>query len=316
MVVAVESPPRRGHGVLKPTELACAPDHPEDSIEGLNEALFSLYSCFLVLYLYCMKQVVVDGNMVEYRTGGDPVRPAVLLLHGWASSSWAWTELIGVIAEAGYYAVAPEYPEPREAWRLDDYVEIVGKFLDKIDVEPCAVIGHSFGGRIMLKEQYGAKALVFIDSAGIKQKQNYFRSALARAGKTVVPRRLHSKLRRKVGSEDYKALPNDMMRETFKNIIDEDLTPLIPKINLPTLLIWGDEDVATPLRDADIFHKNIKGSQLFVVEGAGHYAHMDNFPVVSARILDFFRSLQNADPKCDFGSAPKGPAALPPKEHE
>lgn len=66
------------------------------------------------------------------------------------------------------------------------------------------------------------------------------------------------------------------MRETFKNVINLDLTDRLSKITRPTLLIWGENDTDTPLYMAKIMEKKIKDSGIVVLKDAGHFSYLDN----------------------------------------
>lgn len=65
------------------------------------------------------------------------------------------------------------------------------------------------------------------------------------------------------------------MRATLVKVVNEDLSPLIGKLNCPTLLIWGDKDTATPIEDAKAMEAWIKDAGLVVCEGAGHYSFLE-----------------------------------------
>ena len=58
-------------------------------------------------------------------------------------------------------------------------------------------------------------------------------------------------------SSDYKSL-NKEERETFKNIVNLDLTDYLTNIKTETLLIWGDKDYDTPLRDGILMKRENK----------------------------------------------------------
>jgi len=68
---------------------------------------------------------------------------------------------------------------------------------------------------------------------------------------------------------------SERMRETMKAVIEEDLTPLLSKIAVPTDLFWGTEDTLTPLRDGQLMNKKIVQSTLHVFPGARHNVHRE-----------------------------------------
>jgi len=65
------------------------------------------------------------------------------------------------------------------------------------------------------------------------------------------------------------------MRETLVKVVNEDLTHVFPKVNVPTLLVWGRNDTATPVSDAELMEKLIPDSGLVVLERSGHYSFID-----------------------------------------
>jgi len=233
-------------------------------------------------------QVIVNNTLVNYITAGDSRKPAVLFLHGWGSSAKAWAGLMKVVSDAGFYAIAIDFPEPKEVWAVDNYVELVSDFLEKIKIKPLVVVGHSFGGRVMLKNQFDARGLIFIDTAGVKPKANHARNFVAKVGKVIIPKKLHGRF----GSSDYKKLGSETMRKTFKNVINEDLTGYMPNIKLPTLLIWGEDDQETPMSDARIFNARISGSKLVAIKNAGHYAFLDQPAETEKAVLEFLKEMK------------------------
>lgn len=236
--------------------------------------------------------IVVNGIKVNYKIIGSG--NVVLFLHGWGANIGLFDKLMIAVSEK-YTALALDLPgfgeseEPPEAWSVDNYVEFVNAFLDGLNARPVALIGHSFGGRIMIKELSGSllpsvTKAVFIDSAGIKPKKT-FRQKLSlvcyKIGKAVLsfkpvkalfPDALDN-LRNKRGSDDYKN-SSPVMRATLVKVVNEDLAGLLHEIQVPSLLIWGTEDTATPVSDGERFEKLIPDAGLVRVNGAGHYSFL------------------------------------------
>ena len=74
------------------------------------------------------------------------------------------------------------------------------------------------------------------------------------------------------------------MRETFKNIVNEDLKKYLKKINNETLILWGEIDKDTPLKDAYKIKKEIKNSALIILKNATHYSYL-NYPILVNNII-------------------------------
>ena len=87
-----------------------------------------------------------------------------------------------------------------------------------------------------------------------------------------------SERQKNAGSADYRALKTDVMRKTFVNVVNQDLTPLLGGIKNDTLLIWGDKDTATPLEYAKLMEKKMPNAGLAVLEGAGHFSYAEKYP--------------------------------------
>ena len=165
------------------------------------------------------------------------------------------------------------------------------------------LLGHSYGGRVCIRIAskrglpFRLEKLVLMDSAGILPVRTKQQEAKVRRYKRL--RDFLSKpwvyeffpdliddWRSRQGSEDYRnATP--LMRKTLVKAVNEDLTELLPEINTETLLIWGADDDATPLRDAKIMEEKIPNAGLAVIEQAGHYAFLEQ-PVVFRQILSAF----------------------------
>ena len=66
-----------------------------------------------------------------------------------------------------------------------------------------------------------------------------------------------------------------------------DTRELLPKIKVPTLLIWGESDKRSPLNVAQQFHKAINGSRLEIIAHAGHVSNMENPEQFNKLVKDF-----------------------------
>lgn len=165
------------------------------------------------------------------------------------------------------------------------------------------LIGHSNGGRIILRlasrpeAALRAKKIVLIDSAGLPGPSRPgilsqgFRvqsreGGAASAGVRRLFPQAEEKWKARHGSSDYQKA-SEVMRRTMVRLLHEDLTDCLPKIQASTLLIWGDQDTATPLADAKIMEKQIPDAGLVVLEGTGHFSFAEKWGQCS-RVLDVF----------------------------
>ena len=148
------------------------------------------------------------------------------------------------------------------------------------------LIGHSFGGMIAIKYagKYSEKIdkLILTGAAGIKHKlttKQKILFILAKTGKTIFSLpivnnfqkpvyKVFSKIAQGRKKDYYKASPR--MKEVMKNILDEDIINYLDKIKTPTLLVWGREDMTTPLADGEIMKSKIPNSELKIIDDANH----------------------------------------------
>lgn len=249
----------------------------------------------------------INGLKINYLFDGKGEQN-VLLLHGWGSSAKLFSAVIESLS--GKFSVyAPDMPgfgesdEPQTPWNVDNYVDFIIAFCEKMNINECFILGHSFGGRIIIKlmsrENISVKIkrVVLTDSAGIRPKQSAYKKIKTRfykIGKKFLSSKPIKKLfpnaldnfRKRNGSEDYNAA-SPIMRQCLVKVVNEDLISLLPNINVPALLIWGDKDDATPLSDGQYMEKVIPDAGLVVFEGCGHYAFLQQ-SARFCRILDSF----------------------------
>src|SRR5579862_3587943 len=120
--------------------------------------------------------VVVNGLMANYQKVGKG--KALVLLPGWGDTTTTFSKLAEELKNH-YEVFVLDLPgfggtqTPPNAWGLSDYADFVKAWLNKLDVKPVALIGHSYGGAVaVIATASGLKTnkLVLIASAGIRDK--------------------------------------------------------------------------------------------------------------------------------------------------
>ncbi len=247
-------------------------------------------------------QVVIDSLLTNYQRQGKG--KLVLLIHGWADSLNTFSGLQTELAKS-YEVISVDLPGfgasqiPPFAWRLDDYARFLHSFINKVaDGDVFAIVGHSNGGALALRAiatgELKPKKLVLLDSAGIRPKKTLKLTALkvvAKTGKAAtvwLPEAKRQNLRKKlygVAGSDMLAAPH--MQETFKATVRQDIGEDASKLQLPTLLIYGSDDKATPVSYGQKLARLIQGSKLDILTGAGHFVHHDQLAAVQTKIEEF-----------------------------
>jgi pimeloyl-ACP methyl ester carboxylesterase len=249
-------------------------------------------------------QVIISKLLINYyrlRKDGDQT---LIFLHGWRSEGAVWKNIAQNLKSDGIAIYALDLPGfgssaiPKEALTIEDYADVVIKFIEKLKLKNIILVGHSFGGRIAIKlsamHPELIDKLVLVDSAGLilKKNKNAFLKFLSLPIKPFFKPRfmqgLRRKIYRKMGSEDYLATP--YLKETYLKTVKEDLRKHFPNIIVPTLIIWGKEDQETPLRYAEIMNNEIKNSKKVILDGAGHFSFIDKPDEFIKEFRDFITS--------------------------
>ena len=249
----------------------------------------------------------VDGYNISYKISGEGPDTAVML-QGWGTHLGVYDSVAATI-NSRYRFVQFDFPgfggsdEPKEAWSVDDFADFFCKFMEALEIKKATLIGHSYGGRVIIKLAaresipFEIDRIVLIDSAGIVPKKTLKQKFKIRQYKILknifnmkVMYALFPELiddwRNRQGSADYRN-SSPIMRQCLVKAVNEDLRHLMPQIKQDTLLIWGDKDTATPIGDAKIMEELIPSSGLAVIEGTGHFSFLEN-PTIFRGIMQAY----------------------------
>lgn len=248
------------------------------------------------LELGIIMNIVVDGYNICVKTTGTGDK-TVVILQGWGTDLGVYDSVAGAIDGSRYRVIQFDFPgfggsdEPKEPWDVDGFADFFCKFMETMQIKQATLIGHSYGGRVIIKLAaresipFEITNIILIDSAGVLPVRTTAQKWKIRKYK-ILKKFLNMKLiyamfpeviddwRSRQGSADYRnATP--MMRQCMVKAINEDLTELLPKIRQEVLLIWGDQDTATPIRDAHIMEEKIPNCGLAVIPGTGHFSFLE-----------------------------------------
>ena len=251
------------------------------------------------------KTIEIDGVSLHYRDSGEETLKPVIIMHGWGCNVDTVASIENIF-RGKMRVLNVDLPghgqstEPPSVWGVEDFTAMMEKFISKLGLAHPSLVGHSFGGRISLllsSRNYVGKVLL-VDAAGIKPKRgfNYYRKVYTfKAIKNLLMLVLGrekgmeavEKMRAKKGSADYRS-SSPRMRAVMSRCVNEDLKHVMPAIKAPTLLIWGEDDTATPLSDAITMKRLIPNAGLVSFPGCGHYSFLDNPFGFRAAVSSFF----------------------------
>lgn len=236
-------------------------------------------------------EITINNTKVAFSRKGNGA--PMILMHGWGCDRKALTlfENEGAKDHEVFNLDLPGFgqsPEPPSAWTVDDYTRMLEEFTKALGLERPTLLGHSFGGRIAIlyASRNPVDNLILVDAAGVKPRRSLRQRArvlsfkLAKLwwrivlGREKAEQRIAAE-RDKRGSADYRNA-SPLMKQVLVKAVNTDLCHAMPSISAPTLLLWGENDTATPMRDARKINRLIRGSRLVSFPGAGHFSFVDN----------------------------------------
>lgn len=251
-------------------------------------------------------ETIIDNLRINYIKKGEG--KSVLIIPGWGTTINTYNTLINSISTYSniYCLDMPGYgesEEPKEVWDLNKYVDLILEFIESQGIKEIDLIGHSNGGRIIIRMmnrkalKFNVDKIILIGSAGIvheKSTKQKLKTKILKIGKRIFELKplkkifpnLITKFQNKFGSADYRNA-SPIMKQSMVKLINEDLREELPNIKVPTLLLWGEKDTATPIEDAILMEKLIPNAGLVKFENCSHYVFLERVEQVNKIINTF-----------------------------
>lgn len=264
---------------------------------------------------------------VHYRDQGCRECAAILLVHGSNASLHTWEPLVARLQDR-YRLISYDQPghgltgpHPRDDYTARGLFEAIAAVVDATGVERLTIAGSSMGGwlawRYALTRPQGLRSLILLNASGAPPPPEaeatrpylgawILRSAVGRAlAQHITPRSLFERSLQDGTADDafvteamvdrYWELmrhPGNRRAAGLRAIADREpqLGERLGEIDLPTLILWGDEDRVTPGWAARVFDERIPDSHLVVFEDVGHIT-MEEAPERTAAAIHTFLGL-------------------------
>lgn len=223
----------------------------------------------------------------------------VVILHGWGHSSADWTQISQLLkTQFDLEVIALDLPgfgrQPiaKEILSVPDYADWVRQQLNSLNSE-VVILGHSFGGRIasyLASSNPGwLKGLILYAAPCIYRPSIKTRAKVWRY--KVLKRLVPARFRSNFYSDDLKRAEQTGLSKIFREVVTFDQTEQLKLINVKTLVIWGEQDESVPLRIGREVSQLIRHSDLTILPGVGHNAHLQNPLLFYGTITRFIQSL-------------------------
>jgi haloalkane dehalogenase len=252
------------------------------------------------------------------KDSGPPTRVA-LLVHGYPESSFMWEHALGALGDAGWRALAPDLPgygdsKPGESGSWESHTQALGRFVRELELGPVALVTHDWGVMIGLRwacdNPGAASALVISDGGFFSDRRwhdlaNVMRTpgegeqlirAYTREGFAAAMSAVSGGMSERAIAEYWKAFADDTRRlaqlELYRSGDFDKLLPYdgrLAALELPALIVWGERDRFAGVAMAHRFHAELAGSELAVIDGAGHFVWDDQPERGAGLLVDFLR---------------------------
>jgi pimeloyl-ACP methyl ester carboxylesterase len=205
--------------------------------------------------------------------------PDVVFIHGLAGSNRWWARNVEALS-ATYRVFALDlagFGASRRGtrFRLDTAVAMVADWLHTQALDSVSIIGHSMGGliaaRLAADDPKCVKRLVLVDAAFLSLDPGIARPV---RGLLKAARMSSRDLRKLVARDSLRADPLSLGRATV-DVLTVNWQSELTKIQVPTLIIWGEQDTVTPLSIGKRLADLIEDSKLVVIADAGHVPMWD-----------------------------------------
>jgi pimeloyl-ACP methyl ester carboxylesterase len=280
----------------------------------------------------------IGGREISFRAAGTE-GPAIVLIHGLASSSQTWVPVLDLLAE-GHRVVAIDLPgtgattNPGGDFSLGAQASTVRDLMIALDIERATLVGHSFGGGIAMQSVYQfperCERLVLVSSGGLGREVAGLLRLLSLPGAELAlaigcaPQIVQAGLSierglNKIGlqpsaatkamARSHASLSTGEGRATLLRSlrsvvgVDGQRVSATDRLHLaslvPTLVTWGTKDRIIPVAHGHSAHEAIPGSRLELLEGAGHFAHHERAERFAQILNDFIAETQPAQLRAD-----------------
>jgi pimeloyl-ACP methyl ester carboxylesterase len=264
----------------------------------------------------------VDGVRVHYQEAGRSDAPALILIHGFATSNLVWSNVLLELADAGFRVIAPDLlgygysAKPRDLdYTIVRQGQMVLNLLEKLGIDRASLVGSSYGGAIAatiaLDHRKLVEKLVLIGAVTNNKPTRYLLMRLFGSpiigdilSPLVVGSRLLLRFRmkrvydrhswkldeRRVEARHLPLRTAGVHRAIIRTVRRWDADRVSREAHLiraPTLLLWGDSDREVPLQDGERLHREIPNSRLIVFNKCGHLPH-EEYPQAFTKVVSEF----------------------------
>lgn len=269
--------------------------------------------------------VNVDGVRMHYQEFGDPVKPPMILIHGYTASVYVWKSVAPMLADNGFRVIAvdlvgfgwSEKPASFE-YSIAAQARMISRFMNTLGIGRSIIVGNSYGGAVALNLTLDypemVEKLVVVDSVTNDAPKDHpvlKIVALRGIGEILTPfiadskffmrQRMHNTLapanHHLITEERMNAIRRPLLAAdghrsllaTSRNWKAKRIEQDAHLINQPTLIIWGDQDNVIPIKCGHTLHQEILNSRFVVLKDCGHVPPEEKSELFTELVSEFCR---------------------------
>lgn len=252
-----------------------------------------------------MPNIKIQGKKVFYHQKNIPTpdRPSVLFIHGAGGSGEKWINQLSGIKN--YHLIALDLPghglsEGGGINSIQIYKEIIWEFVQEIELRSFVLSGHSMGGAIAMEFALDypdiLKGLIIVNSGARLKVNPRTLESLSRGEHSFESIKYSYALNTSEevlerAADEMKLVPTQVLLADFQACDNFNLMNSIQRINLPTLVICGQEDRMTPVKYSQYLAQQIPQALLTLIPDAGHMSMLEQPEAVNKAIMDFIQTL-------------------------
>lgn len=256
-----------------------------------------------------------NGRAIGYDDVGSGI--PVLFLHGFPHNRALWSPQLGALATPARTVCMDlrgfGETDAGSPGGVDGYADDAAALLTSLGIDRAVIVGLSMGGYASFafwrRYPERVRALVLCDTRATADNESArgarreMQALVLEQGSTAVANQMIAGMVGRTTRAKHPELVDELHRMMSRAPADgvvgaldalmtrADSTPTLASINVPTLIIVGDEDVLTPVKDARAMHLAIPGSRMEVIAGAGHVSNMERPATFNHILSEFLVSL-------------------------
>jgi 2-hydroxy-6-oxonona-2,4-dienedioate hydrolase len=241
---------------------------------------------------------------------------AVIFVHGLGARADRWRLTLPGFAAAGYHGYAVDLPGHGFAAKgrevpasVPAFAEMLASLLDTLGIERCFLVGTSLGGHVAAtvacRSPRRVRGLVLVGAVGLvpitAEQGNAIRANVRQTSREAIARKMAfvfadaGKIPASMIEEEWRVNTSPGAAQSFEVLGDyiaeevnnDNVGPALAALTgeIPTLLVWGRQDAAVPLEIGERAHALLRGSELLVIDNAGHAPYVEQSQAFNDAVL-------------------------------